>query len=169
MTWQPLPPPEGDPETRADLKRRVRILVDESLGHGVADQLKYEGFNAIFAADVGLQGKDDKAVASYAWRESRMIWTHDADFLDDRLLPEHRNPGVVVLPGGGGDQRAMIVGLAVAISVFGHGPNTWRQSKATISSTGEVTIRSRNRSTGAVTSTRYRMTKQQFADIWVDD
>jgi len=47
-----------------------------------------------------------------------MIWTHDADFLDDRLVPEHRNPGVVVLPGGDGDQRAMIVGLAVAILVL---------------------------------------------------
>ena len=127
------------------------------------------GYNAVFAVDVGLAGKDDNAIASYGWRERRMIWTHDADFLDDRLVPEHRNPGVVVLPGGDGDQRAMIMGLAVAISVFGHGPQTWRRSKSRISPTGEMTIRSRDRSTGAVTSTRYRMTKGEFAEIWVDD
>jgi len=168
MPWQSLPTPEGTAEGRADLKRKVRILVDESLGHGVADQLKYEGYNAVFAADVGLKGKDDNAVASYAWREKRMIWTHDTDFLDDSLVPDHRNPGVVVLPGGGGDQRAMIVGLAVAISVFGHGPETWKRTKCTISPTGEMTIRSRDR-TGAVTLNRYRMTKGEFAQIWVDD
>lgn len=169
MSWQSLPTPEGTAEGSADLKRKVQILVDESLGRDVADQLRYMGYNAVFAVDVGLAGKDDNAIASYGWRERRMIWTHDADFLDDRLVPEHRNPGVVVLPGGDGDQRAMIMGLAVAISVFGHGPQTWRRSKSRISPTGEMTIRSRDRSTGAVTSTRYRMTKGEFAEIWVDD
>jgi hypothetical protein len=29
-----------------------------------------------------------------------MIWTHDRDFLDDARFPEHRNPGVVLLPEG---------------------------------------------------------------------
>lgn len=38
-----------------------------------------------------------------------------------------------------------------------------------ISPTGEMTIRSRDLSTGAMTSTRYRMTKGEFAEIWVDD
>jgi predicted nuclease of predicted toxin-antitoxin system len=162
--------PEGTAEGRADLKRKVRILVDQSLGRGVADLLRDGGYNAVFAGDVGLEGKDDNAVASYAWRDNRMIWTHDADFLDDRLLPEHRNPGVVVLPGGDGDQCAMNTGLAVAVTVFGHSPETWKQTKSTISPTGEMTIRSRKRSsTGAVTSTRYRMTDGEFAEIWVDD
>jgi len=145
----------------------VRVLVDESLGRGVADQLKYEGYNAVFAEDVGLKGKDDSAVASYAWRVGRMIWTHDADFLDDRVVPEHSNPGVVVLPGGDGDQRAMITGLAVAITVFGHGD--WQRTKSTINSAGEMTIRSRKRETGAVTSTRYRMTKGEDTEVWVDE
>ena len=98
MPWLPLPMPEGTPEGRADLKKKVRILVDESLGRGVADQLRYEGYNSVFAVDVGLGGKDDSAIVSYAWRENRMIWTHDADFLNDGLVPEHRNPGIVVRP-----------------------------------------------------------------------
>jgi hypothetical protein len=37
-----------------------------------------------------------------------------------RVLPEHRNPSVVVLPRGDGDQRRH----AAAISVFGHGSAT---------------------------------------------
>jgi predicted nuclease of predicted toxin-antitoxin system len=72
MPWRPLLTLTA--EARGDLKRKVRILVDESLGRGVADQLRYEGYNAVFAADVGLVGKDDKAVAPYGWRENRNLF-----------------------------------------------------------------------------------------------
>jgi len=66
-----------------------------------------------------------------------------------------------------GDQGAMITGLAVAIAVFGHGD--WANTKSTINAAGEITIRSRKVDTGAVTSTRYRMTKGEHAEKWVDD
>ncbi len=166
MPWQKLTAPVPA-EVRAAMKGKMRILVDESLGRGVADQLKYEGYNAVFGDDVGLKGKHDSTVAAYAWRENRMIWTHDADFLNDRVVPENSNPGVVVLPGAGGDQGAMLTGLAVAIAVFGHGE--WARTKALINSAGEMTIWSRKVETGAVTSTRYRMTKGEHPEIWVDD
>lgn len=166
MPWQKLASPVPA-QVRAQLQRKMRMLVDELLGRGVADQLKYEGYDAVFAEDVGLKGKDDSTVAAYAWRERRMIWTHDADFLHDQVVPEHSNPGVVVLPGADGDQGAMITGLAVAIAVFGHGD--WAHTKSTINAAGEITIRSRKVDTGAVTSTRYRMTKGEYAEKWVAD
>lgn len=53
-----------------------------------------------------------------------MIWTHDRDFLDDARFPGHRNPGVLVFPGGDGNQEAMAVGIATALRVFGHWPET---------------------------------------------
>jgi predicted nuclease of predicted toxin-antitoxin system len=87
---------------------KARILVDENLGEEVALFLRNQGCNVEFAGDVGLAGKDNSEVASYAWREKRMIWTHDSDFLDDTLLPEHRNPGVVVLPGANGDHQSKL-------------------------------------------------------------
>ena len=160
MPWQKLPEP-----TEPLPARKTRILVDESLGRGVADLLKDRGYNAVFAEDVGLKGKDDSAVAAYAWREKRSIWTHDADFLKDSVVPQHSNPGVVVLPGAGDDQNAMVPGLVVATTVFGQGD--WAGSKCTINAAGEMTIRSRDARTGVVRSRRYRMTKND-AEIWVD-
>jgi predicted nuclease of predicted toxin-antitoxin system len=152
MPWRKL---TGSTEVPPDFKAKVPILVDESLGRAVADHLREDGFNVVFSHDVGLAGKDDSDVAAYAWREGRMIWTHDKDFLDDNVLPEHRNPGVVVLPGGAGNQRAMVVGLTVAMRIFGHGKKAWMKTKTEITPSGELTIR-RRRDDGRMTSTRYR-------------
>jgi predicted nuclease of predicted toxin-antitoxin system len=73
MPWNPLPDvPKGLPRGR-----KIRILVDESCGKAVAEYLVDQGYNAVFASDIGLTGKSDHDLAAYAWRENRVIWTHD--------------------------------------------------------------------------------------------
>ena|ERR1035441_2670211 len=93
-----------------------------------------------------------------------MLWTHDRDFLDDASFPEHRNPGVVVLPGGSGDQQAMGVGIGAALGVFGAGPSIWERTKSVVSPTGEMTIRRRHFDTGKIETSRYRMTRKGYAE-----
>lgn len=155
MAWQQLP---EAPKSVVDAFRgKARILVDENLGEGVALFLRAQGCNVEFANDVGLAGKGDEEIAAYAWREKRMIWTHDRDFLSDTLLPEHRNPGVVVLPGGDGDLSSMVGGLRTAMTVFGHGGQMWSKTKSTVTPDGEMSIRSRN-AAGQMTTERYRLT-----------
>lgn len=166
MPWRSLNEPESEPP---DWKGRTRVLVDEALGREVAEFLREKGWNAVFALDVGLGGHSDEDVLAYAWRDERMLWTHDRDFLDDSRFPEHRNPGVVILPGADGDQRAMGVGLATAIQVFGQGPALWRKSKAVISGEGEMTIRRRDVDSGKMTTTRFRMTRGRNAEMWTDE
>ena len=109
-------------EERAPYEVRTKILVDESLGGEIANQLRQLRLNAVFGPDVGLRGKSDEDVFAYAWRQKRMLWTHDNDFLDDRKFPEHRNPGVVVLPGGDGNQKAMTAGFRAAVLMFSSWP-----------------------------------------------
>jgi hypothetical protein len=92
---------------------------------------------------LGSPGKVMKKLP-HAWREKRMTWTHDRDFLDDTLLPEHRNPGVVVLHGGDGSLVSLVGGLQTALTVFGHGGQVWSKTKSTVNPDGEMTIRSRN-------------------------
>jgi predicted nuclease of predicted toxin-antitoxin system len=127
MPWRPLRNPTE--AVSDDLKKKTRILVDEILGQAVADYLQQNGYNAVFANDVGLSGRSDEDIFGYAWREKRMLWTHDRDFLDDARFPEHRNPGVVILPGGDGDNRAMEVGVGTALTVFGSGPALLEQDQ----------------------------------------
>jgi hypothetical protein len=44
-------------------------------------------------------------------KHCRILLTHDEDCWDDRRFPEHRNPGLVIVPGATGDQTDMISGL----------------------------------------------------------
>src|SRR3974390_3891698 len=103
MSWRPLPSLKSN-ELPPEVHQKTRFLIDESLGPGVARYLRDAGFNSTFVGDVGLTGRSDEDVFAYAWAEKRMLWTHDRDFLDDTRFPEHRNPGVVILPGGSGNQ-----------------------------------------------------------------
>src|SRR6516162_10051520 len=165
MPWRPIKNPDRRP---AALQAKTRFLIDENLGGEVARYLTEKGYNAEFAGDVGLNGHSDDDVFAYAWREKRMLWTHDRDFLDDSRYPEHRNPGLVVLPGGAGDSNAMAVGLNIALTVFGSGPGIWSKTKSIVSPTGETTIRSRDADTGKITARRYRLTARRNAEQWDD-
>ena len=133
---------------------------------GATARRRGQGYNAVFANEVGLSGHSDQDIFSNAWREKRILWTHDRDFLNDARFPEHRNPGLVILPGGDGDKRAMEVGVATALAIFGHGPALWSKTKSIVSSTGEMTIRRRNHVTGDIRVSRYRMTKGRYAEEW---
>jgi predicted nuclease of predicted toxin-antitoxin system len=166
MAWRQLP--RNPPEASDLFKKRTRLLIDESLGREVAIYLRSRGYSAVFTSDVGLSGRSDDEIFAYAWRHKRMLWTHDRDFLDDSRFPEHRNPGVVVLPGGAGDSNAMAVGLNVALALFGSGPGIWNKTKSIVSPTGETTIRSRDTDTGKITARRYRLPAHGNAEQWHD-
>jgi len=170
MSWKTLHvPDEWIVAINIMRRRKIRILVDESLGSDAAEFLRKKGYSALFTGDVGLNGKSDTQVAAYAWRQKRMVWTSDHDFLDDRVVPEHRNPGIVVLPSGDRKQAAIIRGIIMALEVFGRGPDLWLKSKSVISPTGEITIRQREFDTGKMNSTRFRFTKSGDTEMWEDD
>jgi len=110
MPWRLLTEPKTKEATR-ELNRltvkRSRFLVDESLGPAMAEVLRFWGYNTRYGPDVGLGGKADPVVYALAWREKRILLTHDKDYLNDREYPFNRNPGVIVLPGEEGEQEPL--------------------------------------------------------------
>lgn len=94
------------------LKRKAQFLVDESLGLEAAQIIRELGWNAKYVGEVGLSGRDDNNIYSFAWKDDRIILTHDRDFLDDRQFPFYRNLGVIVLPGGAGSSGGLEQALA---------------------------------------------------------
>jgi predicted nuclease of predicted toxin-antitoxin system len=166
MPWRPLDSPS---QLGSEFRRKTRFLVDEDVGIEVAQYLRSRRhYNTTFVGGVGLAGRDDTDLYAYAWSEKRVLLTHDRDFLDDKKFPEYCNPGVVVLPGGGGDQQALAVGLAIALRVFGTAAALWRKTKSTISASGEMTIRTRNFETGKIETNRFRLTPKGI-EIWEQD
>ncbi len=117
-------------ETEGDagqaLKKKARFLVDHSLGTGVAQVLRQAEWNTKEVGELGYARHSDEAVFSLAWKERRILLTHDQDFWDDRRFPPERNPGLVILPGGSGDETALIV--ALRLIVYAIAPSEVRSS-----------------------------------------
>jgi hypothetical protein len=149
--------------------RKTRFLVDESLGIGVAKVLRDFGFNAVFAPDLGLGGNCDKDVFAYAWRQDRIILTHDADFLDDRRFPPPRNPGLVILPGASGLARGLVDALRVVIRVIAPFREAYRGDKIRISEEGEWVVTGFSRELGRHYKHRYRFGSHGQMWQWTDD
>ena len=170
MPWEKVPLP-SDREVAAFARehiKKARLLVDESLGPEVAHVLRSAGWNTKYVADVGLEGHSDEDVLAFAHRDDRVLLSHDTDFLDDRRFPPHRNPGVVILPGGSGDEDVLGAALGHALSVVGHLREVYRGAKVSVSSDGTITIRDRDFDSGAIKSTRYRFARDGSLQEWHD-
>ncbi|HVN37983.1 MAG TPA: DUF5615 family PIN-like protein [Myxococcota bacterium] len=100
------------------IRKKVRFLVDETLGESVAAALRRRGWNAKTVADAGLGGHDDHDVFMAAWRERRFILTQDRDFLDRRRFPFHRCHGVFVLPGESINSDVFVAAYLKVLSIF---------------------------------------------------
>jgi predicted nuclease of predicted toxin-antitoxin system len=159
MAWKQLPITE-EAVVRWRSAKRTKFFVDESLGPEVTAFLREKNFNVKDVFEERLAGKSDESVFAFAWRSKRILLTHDHDFLNNRRFPEHRNPGVVVLPGGDGNQNAMGHGMARVVSVFAKDPELWRHQKILVT-TNEIEIRG-----PGSTIQRYHLTKDGRVFMW---
>ncbi len=153
----------------APFRRKVRFLVDESLGVEVAKTLRDLGWNVEFVGEIGLAGHSDEDVFARAWAENRILLTHDHDFLDDRRFPPHRNPGLVVLPGGSGDEQGLLRALAGLVAIVAPFREGYWHNKVIASADGTWTFIRRNAQTGAMERTRIRTGRRGKTEIWVDE
>ena len=59
----------------------IRYHLDESVANAVAHGLRYRGVDVTTANDVGLIGATDVQHIAFALPESRVVVSHDSDFL----------------------------------------------------------------------------------------
>jgi predicted nuclease of predicted toxin-antitoxin system len=128
MAWKRLPLTD-EARTGWRAAKQTKFFVDESLGPEVTTWLREKGLNVRDVFEERLIGRSDEDIMAFAWRTKRVLLTHDHDFLNNRRFPEHRNPGVIILPGGDGDQTAMAYGMVRVVSVFAKDPEVWRHQK----------------------------------------
>src|SRR5262249_20782081 len=112
----------------------------------------------------------DEDHAAFCWREEMILVTRDHDYLDQRRLPDHRNPGVVVLQVGTNyhEEAAIRAAYFVGIVVGPFGQH-WRHTRVLINPNGEVTVWVRNRDTGATEKTRFRLLPGREVEQWVEE
>jgi predicted nuclease of predicted toxin-antitoxin system len=169
--WVPLeaPPKKLLREVLAKVTKRARFLVDESLGEGAARVIGELGYNVKFAPAIGLGGRSDVEVFAFAWAERRLLLTHDKDFLNDRDFPFHRNPGVIVLPGGHGRDHGLAAALAEVLRLMGNFQNLFPNAKIEISDDNTWNIRHFERDDGCIRQTRLRFGPHDQVWQWEED
>ena len=100
MSWKLLPDP-----TQKEIKyitkifgKKARFIVDENID-GLTTEILHElKWNVKGVKELGLSGHSDEDVLAEVWCNNRMLITNDRDFLDNDRFPEHRNPGIIILP-----------------------------------------------------------------------
>jgi predicted nuclease of predicted toxin-antitoxin system len=136
---------------------KSRFLVDEDLGAEVAEFVRSQGYNTVYAKDVGLAGHPDENVFNFAYSADRIVLTHNGrHFLDDRRFPPHRNPGVIVLPGAEGQAEPLVRALVIALAFIGNLRKFMRETKMVIDEQGLIKVRHRDFETGAMQTHRYK-------------
>jgi predicted nuclease of predicted toxin-antitoxin system len=140
MVWKPVHSPSKEQLARflREHKKRARFLVDESLGVEVARQVRDLGWNVKFVKEIGLLGHSDEDVLAY--KDNRVILTHDDDFLNNHRFPPTINPGVVVIPGASGDETALAKAVGQVLALFGNLGDFFNGSKISITSEGIWTV-----------------------------
>jgi len=166
MAWRDLEVPTDEVIRQLDLEFRgkIRFLVDENAGEGVADALRQMGFNSRSARELGLAGRSDEDVFAAAWRENRVIITHDDDFLNNRRFPHHRNPGVVVIrPGADGrDDNGLTRCLVLTTMLGAEHAAFFRGTKIEFTSDETYTVLAQG------TKVKYRWKRGENPQIWED-
>jgi len=170
VPWRPLDVTEGEvAEAEKRFRKKARFLTDQDVHSETAPFLRTHRWNVKTAQEVGLTGHDDSDLMAFAQREDRLLLTHDRDYLSDRKFPPARKGGVVILPGGAGDIRALVQALLDMLAIVAPYWNAYRGSKIVFNSDRTLSIRSRDSSSGAITTTRYRLRPHATPEMWTDD
>ena len=117
---------------------------------------------------MGLSGHPDENVIAYAYREDRVLLTHDPDFLDDRKFPPHRNPGVIILPQAATGRRALAIAVDDVVRIVGPSRHNWRSTKIVVARDRTWTVHTFERDVGQIITSRYRM-RGRVAEVWIDE
>jgi len=117
---------------------------------------------------VGLRGRSDEEIFAYARKERRVILTHDDDFMDNRQFSINLSPGVVKIPGGEGDEAALVHAVSQVISMFGKLGDFFEKTKISISPEGIWTVFKFDQPSGKIEKSMYKFARNVDAMEWVE-
>ena len=134
---------------------RAHFLIDEDIDPHLASILSDRGYNSKAVGDISLSGHSDEDVLAYAKRENRILVTNDQDFANAQRFPEHRNPGIVIIPAGMLDDPGVVQALASMLPLVGHYRPMFRGAVVELDRSGVLCVTDREHDSGVRRRTRY--------------
>jgi predicted nuclease of predicted toxin-antitoxin system len=146
---------ESEAASRA-LRETARFLVDENVPPELTRLLTERGYNAKSVSDIGMRGRSDEDVLARALRDNRLLITNDDDFREERRFPEHRNPGIVIIPNGPLTDDGVITALSSMLPLVGKHRGLFAGAVVQVDRDGVLAVTSRDLDSGARVTTRYK-------------
>ena len=78
-------------------KMALKFLTDENISASLVDALRNGGYNVEDIKEEKLFGIDDKEVLKLAFKENRVVITHDKDFANLLRYKSLKHKGVILL------------------------------------------------------------------------
>jgi predicted nuclease of predicted toxin-antitoxin system len=136
---------------------KTRFLLDANMEPWALYVMRYKQWDVRTSDFANVRRSDDQAVFSAAWKLGRLLVTHDRDFLDDRLFPFARCPGLLVLPTYDSVSMQFANLLAGACELVSRGARFWFHTKIVARRDFTVKVRTWEKSLGYVTEWRYQV------------
>jgi len=131
--------------------KRTRFLTDENISPWALNVMRYKRLDVIDCDAAGTRHKSDGQVFARAWKLRRVLVTHDADLLNDRLFPLRACAGLLVLPVYGKTSMEFANLLSKATSVIGRGSSLWFHTKIEVTRSRLLKVRTWDKPPGRVT------------------
>jgi predicted nuclease of predicted toxin-antitoxin system len=149
MPWVPLGVAEDRYSRRlmAEVKGNARFLLDNNVDADILAYLDGIGIGAHMLPYALVDRPDDEVLAE-AWRQDRVLLTHDTDFLDTTLHPPESCPGVVVMPGGSGNAERYYPTIGAMLKLIKPYRALWRQTYVHIQDSRMIVIKGVNATHG---------------------
>ena len=96
----------------------MKFLVDMALSPELARWLASRGYDAVHAADLGLERAPDTAIIAHAEKEGRVVVTADLDYPRLLALSAADRPAVILFRGGDWTERQAIDRLSTALAII---------------------------------------------------
>lgn len=75
----------------------MKAIIDEDLPRKLSESLRNLGWEVKDVRDIGLRGRPDKEIISFAKESKAVLFTSDRDFLNIFKYPPKKYYGIVVL------------------------------------------------------------------------
>jgi predicted nuclease of predicted toxin-antitoxin system len=98
--------------------KSLRLLADQNIHADVVRHLSALGFDVLHVSAAGLSGASDDDVLKHAYRENRVVLTHDRDFGRLAILSRQPVVGIVYLRPGHIDAAFTIETIDALIANF---------------------------------------------------
>lgn len=141
-------------------KKKIKFLADENFYPEATNYIHEKGWNIKDIKELSANGFSDENIFALAYKQNRVLLTHDTDFLDHTLFPFYKNSGIFIFLGGT-DKKTLAISTIDMLRLFAPYWSIYQGSKIIFYEGREIKIIIKNYQ-GQIDVSRIKLTKNKI-------